>query len=93
MRARTILITILLTLGILAGCESVHYITPSLPDYGTEIPERPVLKTSDEAIPDVATDNLRSLMFYAEKLEVIIEGWESFYTGLQEIYGDEYTVD
>lgn len=93
MKARTILTTILLMLGILTSCETVHYITPTLPDYGVEVPERPILKPIDEEVPEVVTDNLRDVLFYAEKLEVIIDGWEGFYAGLQEIYSNERTVD
>ena len=41
----------------------------------------------------MVTDNLRDVLFYAEKLEVIVDGWEGFYAGLQEIYSNEHTVD
>lgn len=78
------LIMILLTLGILTSCETVHYITPDLPEYSIQLPEKPSLRQVDEEIPNEVVLNTLDLMFYAEKLEIIVNGWEQFYQGLRE---------
>ena len=88
-----LIITALLTIGIITGCESVRYINPVLPDYQVSIPERPTLKAIEDEVPKEATDNLISMIAYAEKLEIVCQGWERFYAGLREIYNDdEYTA-
>ena len=81
-----LIITVLLTIGIITGCESVRYINPILPDYQVAVPERPTLKAVKGEVPREVTDNLISMIVYAEKLEIICNGWESFYAGLKEIY-------
>ena len=81
-----LIITVLLTIGIITGCESVRYINPILPDYQVAVPERPTLKAVEGGVPREATDNLISMIVYAEKLEIICNGWECFYAGLKEIY-------
>lgn len=85
MKGRLITI-LLLTLGILTGCKSVRFVSPSLPDYQMSMPTRPMLDKSD---PE---GNVVSLTAYAGKLEVIIDGWVSFYERLREIYGNEHTT-
>ena len=71
-----LIITALLTIGIITGCESVRYINPILPDYQVAVPERPTLKAVEGEVPREVTDNLISMIVYAE----------SFYAGLKEIY-------
>ena len=88
-----LIITALLTIGIITGCESVRYINPVLPDYQVAIPERPTLKNVEGEVPKEATDNLISMIAYAEKLEIVCQGWESFYAGLKEIYNVDIPAD
>lgn len=76
------IILLLLMTGILIGCESVRYISPSLPDYKVSVPSRPVLDADD---PE---GNVIELISYARKLEAVIEGWAGFYGSLQGIYGE-----
>ena len=71
-------------LGILTSCETVHYITPDLPEYSITMPEKPTLRQVDDEIPNEVVLNTLDLMFYAEKLEIIVNGWEQFYQGLRE---------
>lgn len=80
------LITIaLLTLGILVGCKSVEYVTPELPEYSVTVPVRPVLTPVDGDMPKEAVDNFLTMVSYAVKLEVIIDGWAEFYEGLRNV--------
>lgn len=77
----------------ITGCESVRHITPELPSYDPVVPERPILMEIDEEVPTEVTKNLVMLVSYAEKLEIVCQGWERFYAGLREIYNDdEYTA-
>lgn len=70
---------ILLMIGI-TGCET-RYITPNLPDFELTVPSRPMLT-------DDMYSNVRDLMTYGRKLEIVIQGWEDFYGGLQERMDD-----
>ena len=85
--------TALLVIGIITSCESIRFIRPVLPDYEVAMPERPTLAAIEGEIPPEATDNLISMIAYAEKLEIVCDGWESFYAGLKEIYNVDIPAD
>ena len=78
-------------IGIIAGCSSVQYIKPELPEFGVGRPERPSLSKA-EGVPIEAAMDLALMIGYAEHLETIIDGWESFYEGLREIYVNDNQV-
>ena len=67
---------------ILSSCSSIRYAFPSLPAFSIPVPDRPVLQMDD------AEGNTVQLVGYAMKLEAVIEGWECFYSDLQEVFGD-----
>lgn len=69
---------ILLIIGI-TGCET-RYITPNLPDFELTVPSRPTLTDDMES-------NVRYLMTYGRKLEIVIKGWEDFYRGVRNDMG------
>lgn len=67
---------------LFSACTSVRYISPELPDVAFPRIERPVLQEDD---PE---GNTVALIAYAEKLEAVIEGWESYYMDLREALSD-----
>lgn len=77
------------------GCTTPVYIKPALPAYNPTMPERPELLEIDGTIeiPQEININQLLLMAYAEKLEIIIEGWESFYNELKTIYSNDNAAE
>ena len=87
---------ILICLVFLVGCATKPvYIKPALPAYHPALPERPELVELPEDIelPQAVNINQLLLMGYAEKLEIIIDGWGAFYNELRAIYTDEYAAE
>lgn len=82
-----IIVSLMISIG-LSSCTTVEYVTPSLPDFSISVPERPFLKNVEESVSDEVTDNLIALIDYAEKLEIVIDGWEDFYKGLREVQNE-----
>ena len=80
------MVLVALVLIVLTSCTHTVYISPDLPEYNPTLPSRPVLKTTDATVPIEATDNLIEMMGYAQRLEIVCKGWESFYEGLRELY-------
>lgn len=79
-------VLVALVLIVLTSCTHTVYISPDLPEYNPTLPSRPVLKTTEGDVPVEATSNLIEMMGYAQRLEIVCKGWESFYEGLRELY-------
>lgn len=77
---------VVLTVALLTSCTHTVYINPDLPEYNPILPSRPVLRTTDADVPTEATNNLIDMIGYAQRLEIVCSGWESFYEGLRELY-------
>lgn len=93
MKRAIILICLVL---LVVGCATKPvYIKPALPAYHPALPERPELVElpEDTELPQAVNINQLLLMGYAEKLEIIIDGWGDFYNELREIYTDEYAAE
>lgn len=89
-------IIFLICLVTLVGCATAPvYIKPALPAYHPALPERPELVElpEDMELPQAVNINQLLLMGYAEKLEIIIDGWGDFYNELRAIYTDEYAAE
>lgn len=82
---RTTATIILLTL-LLSSCVTQPEPMPQLPHVSFQTPERPVLLSVNEDVPEEATENLIALTAYTEGLLAVISAWESYYRGLMEIY-------
>ena len=83
---------ILICLVTLVGCATKPvYIKPALPAYHPALPERPELLElpEDTELPQAVNINQLLLMGYAEKLEIIVDGWGDFYNELRAIYTDD----
>lgn len=80
------MVLVALVLIVLTSCTHTVYISPNLPEYNPTLPSRPVLNTTKGDVPVEATSNLIEMMGYAQRLEIVCKGWESFYEGLRELY-------
>lgn len=78
-----ILILILLFFLSLVSCETVEYITPSLPVFNPVRPQKPLLEEVTEDVPTGAVINTIRLMEYSKQLEVYSNSWENYYNELQ----------
>lgn len=76
------LIIVALVLLTLTGCRTTQYIQPSLPEVSFTRPERPELLTVEAEVPVEATINLIRLTGYAEKLELVLDAWETYYSAI-----------
>lgn len=83
---RAVVLVALVLIVLLTSCSHTVYISPDLPEYSPLLPSRPVLKTTEGDVPVEATSNLIEMMGYAQRLEIVCKGWESFYEGLRELY-------
>lgn len=76
------LIIVAFVLLTLTGCSTTRYIQPSLPTVSFTRPERPELLTVEAEVPVEATVNLIRLTGYAEKLEIVLDAWETYYNAI-----------
>lgn len=71
-------------LVMLTGCTTIRFIQPTLPDVSFATPERPALLEVDSEVPEEVTINLIRMTAYAEKLELAVSAWETYYNSLKE---------
>ena len=63
-------LAIALAISLALGCStSTRYVFPALPDPSFRRPERPVLETVAEDVPEGAQRNTARLMSYARQME------------------------
>lgn len=80
----TMMLLAVLALPVLGSCASMtEAVLPNLPEMSLETPERP------ETVDEVTEEAYAELSLYADKLEIVISGWETFYDGMMDIFGSQ----